>query len=81
MSPCRAWHAADGIRPGDAVIAVLDPDLCSVLVRVAIVGQNGDVDNRRARLGADILMSFLNWCRCFPVACRAVVIARTAVSA
>jgi hypothetical protein len=49
MSRCRAWHAADGIRPGDADIAVLDPDLCSVLVRVAIVGPNGDVDNGRAR--------------------------------
>ena len=50
-SPYRPWHVADGIEPGDAVIAVLDTDPRSVLTGVGIVGPDGDVD--RAIAGID----------------------------
>lgn len=42
-SPYRPWHVPDGIKPGDAVIALLDTDPESVLAGVAIVGRDGDV--------------------------------------
>jgi hypothetical protein len=43
QSPYRPWHFADGIEPGEAVIAVLDTDPVSVLAGVGIVGPDGDV--------------------------------------
>ena len=49
-SPYRPWHAADGIEPGDAVIAVLDTDPLSVLAGVGIVGPDGDVDDAIAAI-------------------------------
>jgi hypothetical protein len=49
-SPYRPWHAADGIEPGDAVIAVLDTDPQSVLAGVGIVGPDGDVDHAIAAI-------------------------------
>ena len=48
-SPYRPWHVADGIEPGDAVIAVLDTDPLSVLAGVGIVGPDGNVDWRHRR--------------------------------
>jgi hypothetical protein len=42
-SPYRPWHAADGIEPGNAVVAVLDTDPPSVLAGVGIVGDGGNV--------------------------------------
>ena len=49
-SPYRPWHAADGIEPGDAIIAVLDTDPLSVLAGVGIVGPDGDVDDAIAAI-------------------------------
>jgi hypothetical protein len=49
-SPYRPWHAADGIEPGDAVIAVLDTDPVSVLAGVGIIGWNGVVDDAIAAI-------------------------------
>ena len=49
-SPYRPWHAADGIEPGDAVIAVLDTDPPSVLAGVGIVGPDGDIDDAIAAI-------------------------------
>jgi hypothetical protein len=49
-SPYRPWHAADGIEPGDAIIAVLDTDPRSVLAGVGIVGPDGDVDEAIAAI-------------------------------
>ncbi len=49
-SPYRPWHAADGIEPGDAVIAVLDTDPRSVLAAVAQVGPEGDIGDAIAAI-------------------------------
>ena len=48
-SPYRPWHAADGIEPGDAVIAVLDTDPRSVLAGVGIVGPGRGCRSRHRR--------------------------------
>ena len=50
QSPYRPWHFADGIEPGDAIIAVLDTDPVSVLAGVGIVGPDGDIDGAIAAI-------------------------------